>query len=305
MRNKWTTELMLIEIRKRLGDSIRVPKDFKYEGIDTLATFICEVHGEFQKSCYSLLKSKTPCHWCAPNHKRTWVEIEEKMELIHGKKYDYSLCQKTYMPKYKLSIICPEHGVFKQSAAEHLTGAGCRVCYEDKNRLSINTFLKNSIELHGENYDYQKVFETFRNGRSKVEIICKRHGVFTQKATDHCRGVGCPSCRSSKGEQQIERFLKATLIGFIKQKTFPDLRSLRGGYLKYDFFIPSLNCLIEYDGAQHFNEIGYFDHQKTKESDLLKDEYVKLNKILLIRIRYNEDVNQKLEALISSLTTTP
>ena len=34
----------------------------------------------------------------------------------------------------------------------------------------------------------------YRSNRKKVEIICKKHGVFTQTPDNHVHGQGCPSC---------------------------------------------------------------------------------------------------------------
>jgi hypothetical protein len=49
----------------------------------------------------------------------------------------------------------------------------------------------------------------------------------------------------SKGEEQIEYLLKKKKIPYIKEKSFPNLR---GGKMRFDFYLPTTNTLIEVDG---------------------------------------------------------
>jgi hypothetical protein len=61
--------------------------------------------------------------------------------------------------------------------------------------------------------------------------------------------------------------------------------------LKFDFFLPEFNILIEYDGEQHFisKENGIFNKEKLKEiqdRDEIKNSYCKIKNINLIRIPY-------------------
>lgn len=112
-------------------------------------------------------------------------------------------------------------------------------------------------------------------------------------------------CLVSKGEETIKQFLNDNNISFISQKTFNDCRFPGTKALaKFDFYLPDINLLIEYDGPQHFS---YNENDKifTKEKfiktqlyDNYKDEYCKNKSIPLIRIRYDEDIKEKLAFLI-------
>lgn len=67
-----------------------------------------------------------------------------------------------------------------------------------------------------------------------------------------------------------------------------------------DFYIPSLNTVIEYNGEQHYRKVGIweerFEKQQARDEELR--QYCKDNGIKLIEIRYDEDVwkvlNEKL-----------
>lgn len=54
------------------------------------------------------------------------------------------------------------------------------------------TFIQKACWRHGEYYDYSGV--EYVRGADKVEIVCKKHGMFKQKASDHLMGKGCPVC---------------------------------------------------------------------------------------------------------------
>ena len=59
--------------------------------------------------------------------KSTTGEFISKSKLIHGDKYDYSKVE--YVNNHsKVCIICPEHGEFWQTPANHLKNRGCPIC---------------------------------------------------------------------------------------------------------------------------------------------------------------------------------
>jgi hypothetical protein len=99
--------------------------------------------------------------------------------------------------KTKVKIICKEHGIFEQRPESHLIGQGCRFCnYEilsENNRFTTDEFIKRSLEIHGDKYDYSLV--EYKNIYTKVKIICKEHGVFEQSPNAHyASGCGCKQC---------------------------------------------------------------------------------------------------------------
>ena len=64
-------------------------------------------------------------------------------------------------------------------------------------------FLARAKEVHGDKYDYSKT--DYQNMRSKVAIICPRHGVFYQRAQSHLLGSGCPMCKYDAHMERIKR----------------------------------------------------------------------------------------------------
>ena len=62
--------------------------------------------------------------------------------------------------------------------------------------------------------------------------------------------------RCSKGEFKICKFLQRLDIEFEREKTFSECRSLKGNLLRFDFFIPEYNLLIEFNGLHHYKPVN-------------------------------------------------
>lgn len=105
----------------------------------------------------------------------------------------------------------------------------------------------------------------------------------------------CPRCKEPRGEVLVANILNELNQEYISQHIFDGLVSVNGGTLMIDFYIPSRNLCIEYDGIQHFEPVEYFGGQKAFDTqtinDSIKDRYCKENNIKMIRIPYyiNDD----------------
>lgn len=110
---------------------------------------------------------------------------------------------------------------------------------------------------------------------------------FTTRA-DKIYRTDCTICTQSNGEKTIEKLLKSLNIVFEKQKTFNECKDINK--LRFDFYIPSLNTCIEYNGKQHYEPIKFFggseNFWKSVARDNIKTEYCKVNGITLIKIPY-------------------
>ena len=75
--------------------------------------------------------------------KLTTEQFIHKAREIHGDYYDYSLV--VYVnARIKVKIICPIHGIFKQSPRNHLSGQGCPKCKSiiSKPEIELQNFVK-------------------------------------------------------------------------------------------------------------------------------------------------------------------
>jgi hypothetical protein len=61
-------------------------------------------------------------------------------------------------------------------------------------KIVFEEFLKRANKKHFNKFEYKD----YKNITSKVTIICKKHGKFTQKAYHHLNNCGCPKCSYEK-----------------------------------------------------------------------------------------------------------
>lgn len=99
--------------------------------------------------------------------------------------------------------------------------------------------------------------------------------------------------RVSKGEKEIINFLVEHKIYFESEKTFIDCLSPKFNKLRFDFYIPNKNILIEYDGEHHYRPVNKYKraaktHRQTVIHDKIKNKFAEDNNIQLIRIPYTK-----------------
>jgi hypothetical protein len=132
-----------------------------------------------------------------------------KATKIHGYRYDYS--NVNYInAKTKINIICKIHGEFEQTPSNHLSKYNCQKCAKNF-KLDTLGFIKKAKEVHKALYDYSKV--EYINADTKIIIICKIHGEFTQIPDFHVnRKCGCPKCANNVKLELLEFIEKAKQI---------------------------------------------------------------------------------------------
>lgn len=297
-RIKMNTSEFISMSKNRHGDYYNYSLS-KYDGFRKKVKIICRKHGEFfQNARYHINGGGCPRCKCGGNGKGgpgskgnngyTSNEFYRICKINHNNKYSYH--DDFSGVKNKIKVTCNEHGDFYQEAYHHMNLSGCTKCSTDLRKTTTGDFIKRSNEIHDNKYEY---FIGGYNTLSmdKVLIKCKEHGFFEQTSETHLRGSGCTLCKTkSRGEVKIKNFLLENNIYFIREKTFDGCTNNKK--LRFDFYLPEFNTLIEYDGKQHFKSIPYFGGEKTyvntTKSDTIKNEYCIVNSIELIRIPYTQ-----------------
>lgn len=310
--NKKTKEEFLKEANFIHGNKYEYP-NLKFSTIAEKITIVCPEHGAFSQDIRKHLMGRG-CWPCKTKSKtKTTEEFINESNKVHNFKFDYSKCEYETSDS-KVIIICPTHGEYSVFATQHVQGKDCKKCADAKmgydRRITLEQFIAKAKEFHGDRYDYSAC--KYESYIKKVEIICKTHGSFMSRVVNHLQGTGCPKCSEPKGEFRTRKFLEENNIKFETQKWFDDCRNPRTNYpLKFDFYLPEHNILIEYDGKQHYsytrfenNEVAEKDLENTKFKDSVKNQYAKDKNIKLIRIPYFKvkDISKILsEALQTSI----
>jgi very-short-patch-repair endonuclease len=184
----------------------------------------------------------------------------------------------------------------------HLKGMGCRECGINKRadgaKYTTEEWVEKCKKKFGDKYDYSLV--DYVNSDTKVKIICNKCGrIFEKIPGAHLnQEQGCPDCFFGwLGELKIRDWLEANRINYFPQKKFDDL--FDKNKLRYDFYLPDFNLIIEHHGKQHYEPVEYFGgvekfYERVRH-DKMKEEYAKKNGIEMLIISYKENILNKLE----------
>lgn len=204
MPNKISQEEYIRRCREIHGDKYDYSKT-TYLSMTAPVTIICPKHGPFTQRAAEHLKYG--CKQCGVESRSilnsiTYDEFIRRAREIHGDKYDYSLSEKEYTPGVykggKITIICPEHGPFRQRPGNHIRQEqGCPKCgrkkVEEAKRFTREEYIRRARQIHGWKYDYSKA--DFNSPDNMITIICPKHGEFRQNKYNHINaGQGCPKC---------------------------------------------------------------------------------------------------------------
>lgn len=126
----------------------------------------------------------------------TKEEFIARSELIHNfyknRGYGYGKVEYTSTLDF-VTIVCPTHGEFQQQASNHLQGYGCQKCSTHKKVTSEMALARLKKKFgNGNRYDYSKV--AYKNTKTPITVICKKHGPFDRTLGNHLRTTGCPKC---------------------------------------------------------------------------------------------------------------
>lgn len=268
-----------------------------YNGSYSKIIVTCKIHGDFTVSAHAHINPSTKggCKICAKEAQKASVSKGLTHQLsrakdVHGDKYDYTDAVSGDCTN-KVKIICRKHGPFLQSWNHHNSmQQGCPDCAVDDLKIGVDDVLLRATETHKGKYTYIK--ESFRGYTEKMDIICTKHGTFSQTVSDHLSGKGCPSCghQISKPEQEITDFIKSIYGGDLI------LRDKSTGK-EHDIYIPDKKIAIEFDGNYwHSDKFKTINYHKEKQENAIK------HGIKLIQIFEDEWIEKQdiVKSIISS-----
>lgn len=175
------------------------------------AVVICPEHGPFAQRMQKHLFGQG-CRRCAGVVPPTTAEWVADARKVYGDRYDYSKASYTGAHE-PVTIICREHGEFRQDASSHLKGhegcSGCaslkRVELGEKRRITGEEWVSRARTAHGDRF----VYEGVRRGEygAILIVVCAEHGRFEQLAEVHIRSSGCRRC-SGKYKPETEEWIE-------------------------------------------------------------------------------------------------
>lgn len=185
-------------------------------------------------------------------------------------------------------------------------------CYQ-KDRAHETNFQ----DLTGQIFGKLTVIKRVENNRFDqvcYQCQCQCGGIAIVPAQNLRKGItnSC-GCIKSKGEMLVNKWLVEHQIDFYSQYSIKEIVLDSGRCPFFDFAIfnnNQLQCLIEYNGKQHYGYKDYgWDNKenylKTKHRDEQKIKQCKKLNIPLYIIKYNEDINLRLGEIFNELDGLP
>ena len=272
-------------IQKYINQSGEELISTKYINTDSLLEIKCQKCNQIYKKSWHSFTSGSRCGLCSPSKKKTIDEIKTFIENKGDSlvSIEYKNCHD------KLDIQCGNcNTIFNMSYSLYKI-SNCPKCaiITRSNKLKLS---QEYVSEYIKSYD-DKLISQYIDMNSKLEIECgycnnifkMSFGVYKH---DNCR---CQCTSMSRGERIIKEYLIKNNISYVTQKSFPDCK--RKLALKYDFYLPDSDILIEFDGEIHFKSINVLGGDKTlknrRESDIIKNIYCIKNNKNMLRISYN------------------
>ena len=169
--------------------------DVQYHNNRTNVNISCPIHGIFKQTPTSHLRG-SGCPQCGVECRslqasKSSTQFINEAVMVHGNAYGYSdvIYHNTHT---NVDILCPTHGIFKQTPTSHLRGHGCKRCSQDDRTYTSSSFAKQASLIHNNYYSYDNV--VYGGIMDTVKITCPIHGDFDQIGNVHMRGGGCKTC---------------------------------------------------------------------------------------------------------------
>jgi len=227
---------------------------------------------------------------------KTKVELQKRADKALGKGFKIIAQPMSYDENLLISAKCGH--IFELNADHIRTGEnkGCKICNNlatpQKTAMSDEEIAKVISQYGNKEYSFIKKQEGYKNSRdSKVYVEHSSCGnKFWITVSNFKLGKGCPHCANSSNSKAM-KFFKEELCKngvFFEEEAKMVKNPKTGAFLRFDFWFPGIDTVVEIDGTQHFKAVACFGGEKafkdTQYRDSVKNEFCKNNGIDLIRV---------------------
>lgn len=276
----------------------------EYVNCASKLAFRCECGNIFYASWSNIKKMYGLCKECTNLRRRQPLQAyQARADEFYGN----GLYVITGAKDSRLDVVHTECGnAFTVRRDHFFEGQGCKFCNlkysESPCALSQDEFMSR-VSKYDADYEF---LSAYKNNHTPIAVRCKKCGEIFSRIPSHLfdRGVGCPQCSRSNGEYIIGTYLKDRRIDYIPQHRFEDCKNDK--HLSFDFYIPSLNVCIEYQGQQHYAPVPIFGgelaFERQQKCDHIKRTYCEQNGIKLIEIPFGDfkNIGNILDGLLSN-----
>lgn len=289
-----------------------IPNDI-YKSDNTKYHCICKIHNcDVYTTPEKYLRRNQGCKLCAIEKSKCAIRYTDKSykEKAYSLNKNIKILSTYQNVKKRIHVRCKVCNYEWNPIAETLVWnkpCGCPNC--SGNAIKTPESFESELKI---THPELKLLSPYIRANRKLHVLCtdcNRDFMVTPNKLQ--QGQHCPYCKISHGESVIRSILTNLSIEFEMQKRFDDLKGVGGRKLSYDFYLPTYNFLVEYQGEQHEKPVVFkgtnkktslLSFEKQQEHDRRKREYAKNHGIYLLEIWYWDfnNIEQILRAKIFS-----
>lgn len=211
--------------------------------------------------------------------------------------------------KQKIKFRCKEGHTWETTPAVVLKGFGCPVCSHKSASVRLTYSFEKTLYMMYSIFGghYIPIKATYSGISSNCVVYCQECGNYSTVNIEqglcknallchHCGGIE----RMSRGEKIVKNYLMKRGLYYQYQARL-GCRDINE--LPFDFYLPKLNTIIEYDGRQHTESFEHWGGEKNlhyiQRHDKIKNEFARSRGYKMIRIPYRirtlNNINKYLE----------
>jgi len=280
----------------------------EYKGVYAPLRFRCACGREFEKAWnhfrYDRYRGCQICARASVGERRRLTD-EQVAEAVRERGCEYLGGYSGRKKPFGIRFRCGHTGTITLNSVlgDQFCGE-CPSCVYDRVH-GANRLLRDEVADKCRALGAELLSERYVNAKTPITLRCACGAVFTTtwnvvKSTGKTRCDRCTGLQSA-GAKKVEEYLIAHGVPFTKEKTFSGCVSAAGKRLRFDYFLPSLNVCVEFDGRQHYEPMRFGSRQtgedaeraleRLQENDRTKDLWCAEHGIQLIRIDYWDQKN--------------
>jgi very-short-patch-repair endonuclease len=263
----WETEPRRLDGKRQCPEVSRINKNKKNPNFRekmTQESFEVKFYKKWDKKEYKIIGK--------------YVNNRTPIEIFHTK------CNQSWFPTPDSMLNC--------------NSKGCLKCY-GKRAKTLEDINNDILNLLGnQEYMINEIFTKSGHSYGKFIHYCDlcKDCEFEMRISDFMstHSQRCPLCaelnKESKAVRNMKSFLEENGISYEQEVMFEGC--VNTNFLRFDFYLPDYNLLIEYDGIQHFKPSGFITDEKVKyyqNNDKIKNEWVEQHDVSLLRINYKQN----------------
>jgi hypothetical protein len=177
----------------------------EYRGMSFNSTLMCPLEHIFETRLDNFFNRNSRCPICDKNRQAKVQKIPYETVLNEAKKYNFTILttkeeyEQNHKKKLKIKIICSCGNLRNFTWHELKLGIKCCKCGHKEAGIKKRWTIQ-EVSLIIKNKGYELISTEYTDSKTKLEILCYKHGKFICRFNDIHQGNGCPRCSYRYGE---------------------------------------------------------------------------------------------------------